>query len=136
MLPSLQPMEIQLWPAERLIFYARNPRKNDAAVDRMCGSIREFGFIIPVLARSDGEVVDGHLRLKASGGKPGGRPGRGGAPHPGEKRIGYEGKISGLRSRGAYLNESRRPGGDSQSPACRATGRTTLMNRRARRSQV
>jgi ParB-like chromosome segregation protein Spo0J len=48
------------------VFYARNPRKNDAAVDRMCGSIREFGFKIPVLARSDGEVVDGHLRLKAA----------------------------------------------------------------------
>jgi ParB-like chromosome segregation protein Spo0J len=37
-----------------------------AAVDRMCSSIREFGFKIPVLARSDGEVVDGHLRLKAA----------------------------------------------------------------------
>ena len=32
----------------------------------MCGSIREFGFKISVLARSDGEVVDGHLRLKAA----------------------------------------------------------------------
>jgi ParB-like chromosome segregation protein Spo0J len=36
----------------------------------MCGSIREFGFKIPVLARSDGRssmaVVDGHLRLKAT----------------------------------------------------------------------
>jgi DNA modification methylase len=32
----------------------------------MCDSIREFGFKIPVLARSDGEVVDGHLRLKAA----------------------------------------------------------------------
>ena len=32
----------------------------------MCASIREFGFKIPVLARSDGEVVDGHLRLKAA----------------------------------------------------------------------
>ncbi len=57
---------IELWPIDKLIFYARNPRKNDAAVDRMCGSIREFGFKIPVLARSDGEVVDGHLRLKAA----------------------------------------------------------------------
>src|SRR5437764_2901146 len=56
----------QIWPIEKLVFYARNPRKNDAAVDRMCGSIREFGFKIPVLARSDGEVVDGHLRLKAA----------------------------------------------------------------------
>src|SRR3981189_3655359 len=58
--------QIQIWPIDRLIFYTRNPRKNDAAVDRMCGSIREFGFKIPVLARSDGEVVDGHLRLKAA----------------------------------------------------------------------
>ena len=28
-------LEIQIWPIDRLIFYARNPRKNDAAVDRM-----------------------------------------------------------------------------------------------------
>jgi ParB-like chromosome segregation protein Spo0J len=32
----------------------------------MCGSIREFGLKIPVLARSDGTVVDGHLRIKAA----------------------------------------------------------------------
>jgi len=57
---------IEFWPIERLVEYARNPRKNDAAVDRMCGSIREFGFKIPCLVRSDGEVVDGHLRLKAA----------------------------------------------------------------------
>jgi DNA modification methylase len=59
-------MEIQMWPIDKLVFYARNPRKNDAAVDRMCGSLREFGFKIPCLVRSDGEVVDGHLRLKAA----------------------------------------------------------------------
>jgi len=58
--------EMEFWPIDRLIFYVRNPRKNDAAVERMCGSIREFGFKYPVLARSDGEVVDGHLRLKAA----------------------------------------------------------------------
>ena len=60
------PQYIEHWPIERLREYPRNPRKNDAAVDRMCASIREFGFKIPVLARSDGEVVDGHLRLKAA----------------------------------------------------------------------
>lgn len=59
-------MEIQFWPIDKFVFYARNPRKNDAAVDRMCASIREFGFKVPVLARSDGTVVDGHLRLKAA----------------------------------------------------------------------
>src|SRR5260370_4093239 len=58
--------QIQGWKIERLVFYVRNPRKNDAAVDRMVASMREFGFKIPVLARSDGEVVDGHLRLKAA----------------------------------------------------------------------
>jgi hypothetical protein len=46
---------IEYWPIERLVEYPRNPRKNDGAVDRMCGSMREFGFAIPVLARSSGE---------------------------------------------------------------------------------
>src|SRR6202790_975748 len=57
---------IEVWHIDRFVFYARNPRKNDAAVDRMCSSIREYGLKIPVLARSDGTVVDGHLRLKAA----------------------------------------------------------------------
>jgi DNA modification methylase len=62
--PMAQPIEI--WPIDKFIPYARNPRKNDAVVDRMAASIQEFGFKIPVLARSSGEVVDGHLRLKAA----------------------------------------------------------------------
>jgi len=66
MIESSESQLIQTWSIDRLIFYVRNPRKNDSAVDRMCSSIREFGFKIPVLARSDGEVVDGHLRLKAA----------------------------------------------------------------------
>jgi ParB-like chromosome segregation protein Spo0J len=63
---STDPIRMETWSIDRLIPYARNPRKNDAAVDRMCSSIREFGFKIPCLVRSDGEVVDGHLRLKAA----------------------------------------------------------------------
>lgn len=46
--------------------YERNPRKNDKAVERICASIREFGFAVPILARSTGEVIDGHLRLKGA----------------------------------------------------------------------
>lgn len=65
-MPTEVSMEIQTWSIDKLVFYARNPRRNDAAVDRMCGSIREFGFKIPCLARSNGEVIDGHLRLKAA----------------------------------------------------------------------
>src|SRR5499425_632621 len=66
MITSALAAEVHFWPIDRFVPYPRNPRKNDAAVDRMCGSIREFGFKIPVLARGDGEVVDGHLRLKAA----------------------------------------------------------------------
>src|SRR5471032_3175205 len=59
-------LRIEEWPTERLVEYARNPRKNDEQVDRMVAAIREFGFRIPIVAKSDGLVVDGHLRLKAA----------------------------------------------------------------------
>ena len=59
-------LQIESRHIDRFVPYARNPRKNDAAVDRRCASIREFGFKVPVLARSDGTVVDGHLRIRAA----------------------------------------------------------------------
>src|SRR5579871_1870198 len=59
-------MQIETWPITTLVPYGRNLRKNDHAVDRMVASIQEFGFKIPILARSGGEVIDGHLRLKAA----------------------------------------------------------------------
>jgi len=62
----MDPLVVEQWPIERLVEYARNPRKNDAQVDRMAASIKEFGFRIPVVAKSDGLVIDGHLRLKAA----------------------------------------------------------------------
>ena len=46
--------------------YANNPRKNDEAVPRMVEALREFGFRVPILAKSDGEIIDGHLRYKAA----------------------------------------------------------------------
>ena len=66
MIQSPVAQQIETWPIERLREYPRNPRKNDSVVDRMCASIREFGFKIPCLVRGDGEIVDGHLRLKAA----------------------------------------------------------------------
>ncbi len=59
-------MNIELRSIDSLQPYARNPRRNDHAVEQMVASIREYGFKIPLLVRSDGEVVDGHLRLKAA----------------------------------------------------------------------
>ena len=57
---------VQAWRIAALIPYARNPRKNDKAVERMVAAIREYGLVIPLLIRSAGEVIDGHLRLKAA----------------------------------------------------------------------
>ncbi len=59
-------LKYEQWPTDRLIEYARNPRKNDHAVDQMAAVIQEFGFRIPCIAQSDGRLVDGHLRLKAA----------------------------------------------------------------------
>ena len=59
-------IEILYKKTEDLIEYASNPRKNDHAVDKAAAIIREFGFLVPVLIKSDLTVIDGHLRLKAA----------------------------------------------------------------------
>jgi hypothetical protein len=61
-----QRLRVEYWSIDRLKPYERNPRRNDKAVDRIRASIREFGFAVPVLAKSDGAVIDGHLRLKGA----------------------------------------------------------------------
>jgi len=66
MTPTPNRLQILYWPIDKLILYARNPRKNDAAVDRMCANIREFDFRVPILACGDGTIIDGHLRVKAA----------------------------------------------------------------------
>jgi DNA modification methylase len=53
----------QLIPSPRIL------RKNDHAVNRMMAAIKEYGMPIPILGRHRGdkiEIVDGHLRVKAS----------------------------------------------------------------------
>jgi len=59
-------MKIEQWPIERLIHYANNPRKNDHAVEQVAAAIHAFGFRVPIIAKSDGTIVDGHLRAKAA----------------------------------------------------------------------
>ncbi|MBO4405626.1 MAG: ParB N-terminal domain-containing protein [Alphaproteobacteria bacterium] len=59
-------LKYQTFETNKLIEYIRNPRNNDAVVDKMVDCITEYGFRIPIVAKSDGSVVDGHLRLKAA----------------------------------------------------------------------
>ncbi|MGD1094228.1 MAG: DNA methyltransferase [Bryobacteraceae bacterium] len=65
-IPGVPRLEIVYKPIDWFREYIRNPRRNDAAVDRMCASIREYGFAVPMLCRSTGEIVDGHLRYKSA----------------------------------------------------------------------
>jgi ParB-like chromosome segregation protein Spo0J len=59
-------MEIVHKNLESLTPYENNPRINDHAIDQMIQILNEFGFKIPMLIRSNGEIVDGHLRFKAA----------------------------------------------------------------------
>jgi len=59
-------LEMENWSIEKFIDYDLNPRKNDHAVEATATAIKEFGFRVPIVAKSDGSVVDGHLRLKAA----------------------------------------------------------------------
>ena len=38
-----QTPQIQFWPIDKLVFYARNPRKDDAAVDRLFDEFDALG---------------------------------------------------------------------------------------------
>jgi ParB-like chromosome segregation protein Spo0J len=59
--------QIEQWPLDRLVPYARNARTHSAAqVAQIAASIREFGFNAPILASGDGTVIAGHGRLAAA----------------------------------------------------------------------
>lgn len=62
----MEKLKLEYWPVDRLRVCARPLRDNDACVERMASAMSRFGCRIPLLVRADGEVVDGHLRLKAA----------------------------------------------------------------------
>lgn len=49
-----------------LIDYENNPRVNDAAVEKVAASIREFGFKVPIIIDKDNVIICGHTRKKAA----------------------------------------------------------------------
>lgn len=59
-------MQIVEKKLEELIAYARNPRRNDHAVDSVAASLKEFGWKQPIVIDKGGVVVAGHTRLKAA----------------------------------------------------------------------
>jgi ParB-like chromosome segregation protein Spo0J len=59
--------QIERWPIEKLIPYARNSRTHSAEqVGQIAASMREWGWTNPVLAREDGTLIAGHGRVLAA----------------------------------------------------------------------
>lgn len=58
---------IEEWPIEKLIPYARNARTHsDEQVGQIAASINEWGFTNPIIVDDDGNVIAGHGRLLAA----------------------------------------------------------------------
>jgi len=59
-------MQIEMRKTTDIKPYDKNPRDNDAAVDAVAHSIREYGFRQPIVVDKDGVIIVGHTRLKAA----------------------------------------------------------------------
>ena len=59
-------LDVKDRPLAEIKPYEKNPRINDAAVDAVAASIRQFGFRQPIVVDGDGVIVCGHTRWKAA----------------------------------------------------------------------
>ena len=59
-------VHVEMRPLSTIRPYANNPRLNDAAVDAVAASIREFGFRQPIVVDEAGVIIVGHTRYKAA----------------------------------------------------------------------
>lgn len=59
-------LQINMKPLSWLKPYAKNPRVNDKAVPFVAESIKNFGFLVPIVANKDGVILSGHTRFLAS----------------------------------------------------------------------
>src|SRR3954463_1677847 len=58
---------VERWSLDRLVPYARNARTHsDAQVAQIAGSIREWGWTVPVLVDESGMLIAGHGRVLAA----------------------------------------------------------------------
>src|SRR3954469_5755 len=59
--------QVERWSLGRLVPYARNARTHsEAQVAQIAGSIREWGWTVPVLVDETGMLIAGHGRVLAA----------------------------------------------------------------------
>ena len=58
-------LEIIMRNVDDIIPYENNPRDNDNSVDAVVESIKNFGFLVPIVIDKDNVLVAGHTRIKA-----------------------------------------------------------------------
>lgn len=63
---EINKLEIEIVPTGSIFPYARNPRNNAHAVDKVAASIVEFGFKQPIVVDGEGIIVVGHTRHLAA----------------------------------------------------------------------
>jgi ParB-like chromosome segregation protein Spo0J len=71
MTPSIVPnwpaLHIEMVPIAELIPYCRNPRQHsEAQIRQLAGSMKEFGWTMPVLRGEDNGIIAGHGRVMAA----------------------------------------------------------------------
>jgi len=60
-------MKIEMWPIDKPIPYIRNARKiPQSAIDKVAGSLKEFGWRQPIVVDTSGVIIVGHTRLKGA----------------------------------------------------------------------
>lgn len=59
-------MKTEMIPLSEIIPYQNNPRKNEQAVDIVLNSIKEYGFLVPIILDKNNIIVAGHTRFKAA----------------------------------------------------------------------
>ena len=64
--PQIPRVRIQYFDLNDLEPYEFNPRDNAAAIKSVANSIKEFGFLVPVVIDSDMVLVAGHTRVEAA----------------------------------------------------------------------
>lgn len=59
-------VKVKMVPIGNVIPYARNPRRNEKAIDMVAASIKEYGWRQPIVVDEEMVIIAGHTRLEAA----------------------------------------------------------------------